>query len=572
MGGSSSNDSVGGSSSSGSSQSTSNSSNSDKGESFSNAMSNAERPDRAPASSTNDSGSNDTGGGSRSPNDDGGGRSMSNAERPDRAPASSSSGSGSDDTGGGSRSPNDDGGGPSLSNDERPDRAPATPSSGAGTNDPNDRPASPNDNGGAQSERAAGPPGIGAPPSGTTPTDTNPTDTNQGGGQENERGFFEGLADVFTAPPTDASGNPRSTSPVADRLNNTQSYSLDDLRSVFVDDAPLTPEQSQALANGAAVMDGVMIAPNPREQISLYQSDLRLQQRSLEYQRSLLGDTIHPRSPNARKAAEIDEQLQKLAERREVVETVTRPDLATGIEPDILHFDSRGDGQIVVGYGDIGSASHIAVLVPGTGAELSNFPTMEKRSIEAMKALLADPSISSPAVIGYLGYDAPDTIFTGEREALSDELAVRGARALADFVNELPEVAETHVFAHSYASLLAGQALLEGARPDYVHGLGMPGMGFDSVYGQPFQDEVEITHTANSFDPVSLSQFHGAVPPFGAISYPPTGTGHSDDPDNPNDADYFDAEVLRDVIAGRRQPIEVDQSVISPDNPFGNGP
>lgn len=188
MGGSSSNDSAGGSSSAGSSQSTSgkSSSSSDKGESFSNAMSNAERPDRAPASTPDKPDTKDTNDRSRSPNDDGGGRSMSNAERPDRAP---------------------------------PD-----------TKDANDRPESPND-GGNEPERSAGPPGIGAPPSSATPTDTNtnPTDPSQGDGQENERGFFDGVADVFTAPPTDASGNPRSTSPVSDRLNNTVSYSTTEI-------------------------------------------------------------------------------------------------------------------------------------------------------------------------------------------------------------------------------------------------------------------------------------------------------------------------------------------------------
>ena len=295
MGGSSSNDSVGGSSSSGSSQSTSNSSNSDKGESFSNAMSNAERPDRAPASSTNDSGSNDTGGGSRSPNDDGGGRSMSNAERPDRAPASSSSGSGSDDTGGGSRSPNDDGGGPSLSNDERPDRAPATPSSGAGTNDPNDRPASPNDNGGGQSERAAGPPGIAAPPSGTTPTDTNPTDTNQGGGQENERGFFEGLSNVFTAPPTDASGNPRSTSPVSDRLNNTQSYSFSE---VFGFPAKSPREAAIEMANAEFGVSMEVMRRDMNLAIDKKVGEYDQQIADLDQRLTEINEQLSPRTPN----------------------------------------------------------------------------------------------------------------------------------------------------------------------------------------------------------------------------------------------------------------------------------
>ena len=73
MGGSSSNDSVGGSSPAGSGQSTTgnSSSNSDKGESFSNAMSNAERPDRAPAASPDKPDTKATNDRPQSPNDGG---------------------------------------------------------------------------------------------------------------------------------------------------------------------------------------------------------------------------------------------------------------------------------------------------------------------------------------------------------------------------------------------------------------------------------------------------------------------------------------------------------------------
>ncbi|MEM7041207.1 MAG: alpha/beta hydrolase [Pseudomonadota bacterium] len=412
-----------------------------------------------------------------------------------------------------------------MDNANRPDRAPAEPSDTTTVADDND-----DDN----------------------RNTTDKTDDRQ------DRSFFDRVADTLTAPPTDAEGNARSTSPVADRVrNHTRNYSLDDLRNVFTDDPGLTPEQSQALADGAAVMEGVAVmTTTPKEQLSLYQADLRLQQRGLEYQRELLGENIHPRSPKAGKAAVIDRQLDELAQERKLVETVSRPDLATGIEPEILHFDPKDDGQIVVGYGDIANASHIAVVVPGTGAALGTFATTERRSMELMKALQADPSISSPAVVGYLGYDAPDTVFFDGFEAMSDDLAVEGAPVFADFLNSLPEDAQTHVFAHSYASLLAGKALMEGGRPDYVHALGSPGMGFDSIADQAFEGDVVITHTGNPGDMVVFSEYFGEVPPSGAISYPSTGRGHVDDPDDLSDANYFSPEIMRDIIAGRRQPLE----------------
>ncbi|MGI9420706.1 MAG: hypothetical protein ACR2RA_23025 [Geminicoccaceae bacterium] len=70
----------------------------------------------------------------------------------------------------------------------------------------------------------------------------------------------------MSAPPTDALGNARSTSPVADRINNTENYSFDEVANYLGGQAQtgpaVTPEQSAALANGAAVIDGVAVPPD----------------------------------------------------------------------------------------------------------------------------------------------------------------------------------------------------------------------------------------------------------------------------------------------------------------------
>ena len=533
MGGSSSND-VGGSDRSGQSEGSTSTNNNDRqsqADSFDRSMSNAERPDRAPADSSNASNSTASDNGSRSPNDDGGGTSMNNDDRPDRAPADSSNVSNSTASDNGSRSPNDDDGGPSMNNDERPDRAPAGSTTASNDTTPDTRSQSPNEN----------------------------------DKQQDERSFFDRATDVFTAPPTDASGNPRSTSPVADRLNNTVNYSFNDV----ADYLGLTPDQSRTLETSAAVMEGVVVTPTPKEQIHLHQADLRLQQRGLEYQRSKLGDNIHPRSPDFQKAAAIDHQLQNIAATQNVLDRASRTNVDTGLTPEVLHFDPTADGQIVVGYGDIKNASHIAVVVPGTTSTLSTFGLTHERSLTLLEALADEPGVSVPAVVGYLGYDAPNTVVF---EAMSENAANKGASALADFLNKLPEDAETHVFAHSYATLLAGKSLAEGARPDYVHGLGPAGFGFDSIRGKPFENDVVITVTKNPGDLVSIIGYHGDVPPEGSISYPPTGKGHTDDPNNPDDANYFDPEVLAEIIAGERQPLEIDAPFLGDDEPYGNGP
>lgn len=343
---------------------------------------------------------------------------------------------------------------------------------------------------------------------------------------------------------------------MADRIrNHTVSYSLDDLRDVFTDDSGLTPEQSQALADGAAVIDGVVVpAPTtPREQLSLYQADLRLQQRGLEYQKGRIGSPGHPSSAAAQQIRDIDQQLRDLADRRELVETVARPDLATGIAPEILHFDPKEDGQIVVAHGDITNASHIAVMVPGMTTELENFKVTNNRAKDLLDELSERPGATGAAVISYLGYDAPDNL----AQAISDDYATDGAPVLADFLNALPEEAETHVLAHSYGSLLTGKSLAEGARPDYAHVFGSPGIGVDALDELNFEDKTVVTVTSNPRDPVVALGPHGAMPPEGAISYPAIGDPESDDYNA--HGDYFDPAVLADIITGKRQAMTLEE-------------
>ncbi len=145
-----------------------------------------------------------------------------------------------------------------MDNANRPDRAPAAPSdTTAVSDDDNEDDRNTTDKIDDRQDRVAGPPGIGAPPSSASPNDadkkTDDTD---------DRGILDRVADTLTAPPTDAEGNARSTSPVADRVrNHTQNYSLSDLRNAFTDDPGLTPEQSRALEEGAAVMEEVTVVP-----------------------------------------------------------------------------------------------------------------------------------------------------------------------------------------------------------------------------------------------------------------------------------------------------------------------
>lgn len=73
----------------------------------------------------------------------------------------------------------------------------------------------------------------------------------------------------------------------------------------------------------------------------------------------------------------------------------------------------------------------------------------------------------------------------------------------SDFLNALPEDAETHVLAHSYGSLLAGKTLTEGARPDFVHVFGSPGIGVDTLQELDLEGETVVTVTSNPGDRVA---------------------------------------------------------------------
>lgn len=422
-----------------------------------------------------------------------------------------------------------------MNNDDRPDRAPAAPAETTAASDDKDEPAA-TDKPDDRPDRAAGPPGIGAPPSAPDQPDQAETDDDDDNKPASAGGLFGG-------PAVDSYGNPRSTSPVADRINNTVSYDFDEVGRFLgrqVQQPDVTPKRSLALAEGAAVLDGAVVMPSPREQISLYQSDLRLQQRGLEYQRAKLGENVHPRSPNAAKAAAIDRQLGDIQARRDALDNIAMPDLSTGLTPEILHFDPREDGQVVVAYGDIRNATHIGVMVPGMTTDLNSFPLTNERVQDLMLAL-SDEAGVNPAVIGYLGYDAPDNL----AEAVFDDQAVQGGPAFAEFLDGLPEHANTQVLAHSYGSLLTGRALAEGARPDVVHIFGSPGIGVDSVDELNLDGMTVVTSTENPGDLVSWSERFGEVPPEGAVELPAMGQGHSE---------YFDERVLVDIVLGRRQP------------------
>ncbi|MEO7555296.1 MAG: alpha/beta hydrolase [Acidimicrobiales bacterium] len=192
-------------------------------------------------------------------------------------------------------------------------------------------------------------------------------------------------------------------------------------------------------------------------------------------------------------------------------------------------------GTTVEVFGDLATARHIAIVVPGMGTTTANAPTtlgvQALHLYEAARAL--DPDT---AVIAWLGYDTP-----GYAGVLLDDDAEVGGRALAAFVAALPRRgdADVTVVAHSYGSLVAADAVRGGMRVDDVAVVGSPGLEADTVAALPLGDADLFAERA-PFDVVALSEAYGrdpSDPRFGATRLA-TGAGVS------GHSAYFDEGTL----------------------------
>jgi Alpha/beta hydrolase len=153
----------------------------------------------------------------------------------------------------------------------------------------------------------------------------------------------------------------------------------------------------------------------------------------------------------------------------------------------LLAYDPRGDGRVVLVLGDLASARHVAVLVPGSGWRLDQLLGPGPRpgadplaAAEALRGrLLRLAPAARVAVVVWLGYDTPEGI---DRQAVRSERAVAGARALARFLDALPGRARVSLLCHSYGAVVCGRAAGDGRVDDLV-ALAAPGMDVASAAG-----------------------------------------------------------------------------------------
>ncbi|WP_428954907.1 alpha/beta hydrolase [Streptomyces sp. cg35] len=147
----------------------------------------------------------------------------------------------------------------------------------------------------------------------------------------------------------------------------------------------------------------------------------------------------------------------------------------------VLAFDPRGRGQVAEVYGDLRTARHVSVVVPGSDIDLTSFDrTKEVYGTPAgMAKSLYTAAHGRTAVVAWVGYTTP--VGLGP-DAATGRLAEAGAPRLTRFVQGLTAsgAPEPAVFCHSYGSVVCGLAASRLPASDLVV-LGSPGLRADSV-------------------------------------------------------------------------------------------
>ncbi|MFE4689088.1 alpha/beta hydrolase [Streptomyces sp. NPDC056749] len=149
----------------------------------------------------------------------------------------------------------------------------------------------------------------------------------------------------------------------------------------------------------------------------------------------------------------------------------------------ILAFDPRGRGQVAEVFGDLRSARHVSVVVPGSDIDAGTFDRRNDvygTPAGMAKSLYAETGPGS-AVIAWAGYTTPVGLGL---DAATGGLAEAGARRLTRFTEGLSAdgLPSPVVFCHSYGSVVCGLAARGLLATDLVV-LGSPGMRADDVAG-----------------------------------------------------------------------------------------
>jgi alpha/beta hydrolase family protein len=189
------------------------------------------------------------------------------------------------------------------------------------------------------------------------------------------------------------------------------------------------------------------------------------------------------RALSARYSADARQIALAAAAARRAGNTALASSLAAMRGHQFLDFNPRGPGLAVEVFGNLATATRVAILVPGSDTSLTTFYSRGTASPGGGAAALAaqarrlDPG-SHLAVIAWLGYATPNTLSLA---VMTSGDAGRGAAALRPLVQDLARHGrQVALLCHSYGSVLCGLAAPHLPVTDIAVS-GSPGMDASSV-------------------------------------------------------------------------------------------
>ncbi|MBS3942333.1 MAG: hypothetical protein KG028_15345 [Actinobacteria bacterium] len=162
--------------------------------------------------------------------------------------------------------------------------------------------------------------------------------------------------------------------------------------------------------------------------------------------------------------------------------------------------------------GDLDSADHVAIVIPGTGSDAGNFDRATRQNAVALSETLhVLPGGEGVAVVACLCYAPPPGLLQAARSAHADA----GGADLARIIGDLPVgEAEVHALGHSYGSTALGRAVdREGLELASTISLGGPGFGSGVGSVDDLPDGAgRVWAMRHDLDPIDLAGMHGRNP------------------------------------------------------------
>ena len=252
-----------------------------------------------------------------------------------------------------------------------------------------------------------------------------------------------------------------------------------------------------------------------------------------------LEDAIQADRPTDRLSAEghrgLQQALREAQQHLEMIEVV-ETELHAYDNHQLMVLDPEMPGRAAIAVGDVDTADHVAVLVPGFSSAVTNYlpkVTANAHLLVHEADFAADRhNAGTVAAVAWIGYHAPRSL-----DVLAPFDAIVGADALSRTVNGLHEgreasgVGDPHltVVGHSYGSLVSGYGVQGNVVPvdDFVI-IGSPGVGADDVTGLGRAAENTFVGVTGG-DVVGHSGYYGTSPEgpyFGATTFQVDGGHH----------------------------------------------